>query len=53
MKRGFLIEPQLPRQIVDQFLDQFVSAFPGQFLQLLDDLFLALYIRGRKQLIVV
>ena len=53
MKRRFLVQPDLAREVVDELFDELVVAFVDDLLQALDDLFLALHVGRREQLVFV
>src|SRR5215203_4217713 len=53
VKRRFLIEPDLPRQVIDELLEQLAVLFADDLLQVLDYFLLALYIGRSEQLVLV
>ena len=53
MKRRFLVQPDLPCEVVDQLFDELVVMFVDDFFQPLDDFFLALNIGRGEQLVLV
>ena len=53
MECRFLIQPDLPRQIIDELLDQFLIVFGDAIFQKLDNLLLPLHVRRSEQLVLV
>src|SRR5687767_6321922 len=53
MKRRFLVQPDLPREIVHELLDQLLIVLVDELFQTLDDVFLALHIGRREQFVLV
>src|SRR5688572_19007560 len=53
MERGFLVEPDLPREIIDELFDELVIGFVDELFQALDNLFLPLHVGGGEQLVIM
>jgi hypothetical protein len=52
VERGFLIHPELAGGVIDQLLEERLVPVAEDWLQLFDQLFLPLKIRGRKKFVV-
>src|SRR5688500_6740262 len=53
MERGFLVEPDLPREIIDELFDELMIGFVDELFQALDNLFLPLHVGGGEQLVIM
>src|SRR5687768_3067703 len=51
MEGSFLVEPDLPREVVDELFDELVIIFVDELFQALDNLFLTLHVGGGEQLV--